>query len=755
MARQWFLLSVVVASLVGLLPATLAMAAGEAIVAGELRIDVTPRSIGVVWFVSGDTDGDSSMTVDFRPAGASGWRPGAPAVRAWPDSVVDGVELGFGSWGTSVVHLEDGADYDLRVTLSDPDGGGATEMLDATTLSVPVAAPRIRHVVPGDGGGSGTSVNPFRGLQAAADAAAPGDTFEVAAGRYAPFQVTTSGTAGAPIAFRGPGDGSAVVDGDGTDRGVVTIGEFDITTAFVIVEGLTITDGAWGIDAQNTQDIVVTGNDVTDVSYGIINRRSNDLERRQTICNNRVVGRTPWPGTGIPDEQGIDLRGWGNTVCHNQVRSFGDCISLEPQHGPSFGNDVYGNDVSHCVDDGIEIDYNQANVRVWSNRVTNARMGVSVQPIYGGPAYIFRNEFFNLESSPIKLNNDPAGVFVAHNTGVMHGNGLSSSTAWSHTVFRNNLFLGTRYAFEFTSSGEGRDFDYGAWGTSRTVEPGGPWFKWDDVRYDRIVDLPAGVEDHGVEVGFQDLVDAALPSAWDTAAAVGRADLRLTSGSDAVDAGVALPNLNDGTTVDGSPDAGAFELGAGRPVYGPTVDVGTRFRDVPVGHVFFDDIHWLADSGVTRGCNPPSNDLFCPDDPVTRGQMAAFLHRALPDLEALGGSSVFQDSTASVFAADIEWLASTGVTRGCNPSANSLFCPDDPVTRGQMAALLVRALGLTSSGTFEFVDDDGIVFERDIERLAEAGITVGCNPPANTLFCPDDSVTRGQMAAFLRRALGP
>ena len=71
-----------------------------------------------------------------------------------------------------------------------------------------------------------------------------------------------------------------------------------------------------------------------------------------------------------------------------------------------------------------------------------------------------------------------------------------------------------------------------------------------------------------------------------------------------------------------------------------------------------------------------------------------------------------------------------------------------------MAAFLVRALGLADDGgENSFVDDDSSVFAGDIERLAAAGITRGCNPPANDRYCPGDPVTRGQMAAFLNRAL--
>jgi hypothetical protein len=72
-----------------------------------------------------------------------------------------------------------------------------------------------------------------------------------------------------------------------------------------------------------------------------------------------------------------------------------------------------------------------------------------------------------------------------------------------------------------------------------------------------------------------------------------------------------------------------------------------------------------------------------------------------------------------------------------------------------MAAFLVRAEGLVrSSGRNLFIDDDDSIFELAIDRLGTAGITQGCNPPVNNRFCPDASVLRGQMAAFLTRALG-
>ncbi|MDJ0496439.1 MAG: ExeM/NucH family extracellular endonuclease [Acidimicrobiia bacterium] len=116
--------------------------------------------------------------------------------------------------------------------------------------------------------------------------------------------------------------------------------------------------------------------------------------------------------------------------------------------------------------------------------------------------------------------------------------------------------------------------------------------------------------------------------------------------------------------------------------------------------------------------------------------------------------SPFTDTVGNIFADDIFWVAQAGITFGCNPPVNDEYCPNDLLTRGQLAAMFVRALYLPASATDYFTDDDTSIFEDDINALAEAGITLGCNPPANDNYCPNDSLTRGQIAAFWHRALG-
>lgn len=164
------------------------------------------------------------------------------------------------------------------------------------------------------------------------------------------------------------------------------------------------------------------------------------------------------------------------------------------------------------------------------------------------------------------------------------------------------------------------------------------------------------------------------------------------------------------------------------------------------GSIYEPDIEWEFVVGITAGCGVR---LFCPSAVVTRGQMAAYLSRALA-LPATDGD-YFTDDDGSIFEGDINRLAQSGITRGC---AETSYCPDAPVTREQMAAFLVRAAKLTDDGGGNlFSDDDTSIFEKDIDKLASAGAAAACNPPTNTNFCPTRQVTRDQMAAIMRRTL--
>ncbi len=179
----------------------------------------------------------------------------------------------------------------------------------------------------------------------------------------------------------------------------------------------------------------------------------------------------------------------------------------------------------------------------------------------------------------------------------------------------------------------------------------------------------------------------------------------------------------------------------------------TTFYDVPTDYWAWQWIDQLYGAGITGGCilDPLQ---YCPEDTVTRAQMAVFLLRGIH-----GASYVPPDASGTVFAdvpssywasAWIEQLASEGVTGGCG---NGNYCPDDTVSRAQMAIFLLRARHGSSyspppaTGIFTDVPV-GYWADAWIEQLAAEGITSGCGPG---IYCPDSPVTRAEMAVFLVR----
>ncbi len=161
------------------------------------------------------------------------------------------------------------------------------------------------------------------------------------------------------------------------------------------------------------------------------------------------------------------------------------------------------------------------------------------------------------------------------------------------------------------------------------------------------------------------------------------------------------------------------------------------------------NIDKIAAAGITKGCNPPVNDRYCPEREITRGEMAAFLRRDL-DLPT-AENDYFSDDGESVFEADINALAEAGIAFGCTETE---FCVRDPLLREELAELFVRAYGFTNpDDTDFFIDDDGNRFEASINAMAANEITLGCNPPENTEYCPTRTLTREEMASFFARAL--
>jgi hypothetical protein len=180
------------------------------------------------------------------------------------------------------------------------------------------------------------------------------------------------------------------------------------------------------------------------------------------------------------------------------------------------------------------------------------------------------------------------------------------------------------------------------------------------------------------------------------------------------------------------------------------------FADVPPGYWAAEYIYKIYSAGITTGCSATPL-MYCPNKSVTRAQMAVFLERGIhgSNYTPPAASGIFDDVPVNYWAAAwIEQLYNEGITGGCG--TNPLrYCPASPVTRAQMAVFLLRAEyggGYTPPAASGIFADVPVTHWAAawIEQLYNEGITGGCG--TNPLrYCPDNPVTRAQMAVFLVR----
>lgn len=171
------------------------------------------------------------------------------------------------------------------------------------------------------------------------------------------------------------------------------------------------------------------------------------------------------------------------------------------------------------------------------------------------------------------------------------------------------------------------------------------------------------------------------------------------------------------------------------------------FRDVSASDYYYDAVKWAAEEGITSGT---SADLFSPSAPCTRAQMVTFLWRAAGSPN-VGGALTFTDvADSAYYAPAVRWAASVGVTSGTGAGR---FSPDDPCTRGQMAAFLYRwQQSPAASGSNPFADvADSDYYYAAVLWAYQKGVTQGVSASA---FAPSAPCTRGQMAMFLYQLKG-
>ena len=188
------------------------------------------------------------------------------------------------------------------------------------------------------------------------------------------------------------------------------------------------------------------------------------------------------------------------------------------------------------------------------------------------------------------------------------------------------------------------------------------------------------------------------------------------------------------------------------------VPITASFADVPLGDTNFGYIEFMYQAGFSNGCSA-SPLLYCPQNAVTRGEMAAFMERSKrgANFTKTATGTVFADVSAGApFAGYIEQMYADGITNGC-ATGPLRYCPNDNVTRAQMAKfLLIAKCGGSyvpaTPGASPFSDVPvGDLFLPWINKLYTLGITTGCATSPTLQYCPNVNVSRAQMAIFIYR----
>lgn len=546
--------------------------AADQIQVGTVVLDPpTLNCLGIVVpITAGDDDHDAQASIRFRKQGTPTWNDALPLLRVRPETVGSesppgdyGLPLPIEQFAGSIFGLEAGAPYEIQVTVTDPDGGDRTQTVTGVTRSAPRFLPANAVMVP---------VANDSQLSNALAVAAPGHVIELAPGNYrGPFTLSRSGTVDDPILLRGSGRTQVTIDATGASHGLTVSG------SHVYVEEITVAGSDWGARLSGADGIVVRNSRFTSVNKGIDAR--NGSHRNFTICDNELEGRLLWPDVSSAtwDQEGIVITGQGHVVCHNTLSGFGDALGLSQETTiPNVAIDFFGNEVLWTGDDGLEIDYGHRNIRAYGNRITNSGMGASVQPAWGGPIYLFRNVFVNQAHSPYKFNNDPTGILVFNNTSVRsNGPGNYGGAAWAQLGyaqadgdwsyvanfrFVNNLVVGTTVPARFTSDIILGEIDHNGW------TPDGAFVF--SQSYANLADVQARSphEANGLILGGQTFAGLAALGG-DYTAFSSPANVALSPGANAVDAGLVLATINDGY-LGSAPDLGAWELGAPIPGYG-------------------------------------------------------------------------------------------------------------------------------------------------------------------------------------------
>jgi len=562
------------------------------------------ETAGIIIKVSG-MDFDETAKIEYRKSGETTYRRGHDFVR------YDGNHM-----ATSLFGLDLASTYELKITLTDPDGvSGTNPVTSSVKTKKEYALPKPLRVV---------KVSTQAQLDSALGKAKPGDEIRLAAGTYAKgihIYGTKSGTAANPITVTSQGTAKPVIKGT-SDGGIELEG-----LSYYVFNNLEVhNESGDGIGMRGCHDIVVRQCYVHDSrpgdytnnifiqhgeeaspaytgNYLILNNKIGDNvhakvdENQGPGATNVNVAGQSYFGICVAYQPGGFLTIRGNTI-YGTVDGIHCCGDeggspvMDPNDLDVLGTwrdqnlDVYDNVIYDCKDDGIECDGHMTNGRIFRNRIGKCENAFSMAPFYPGPLFVIRNYAHGFHQGSFKQNTGVEGitrnVLIYHNTIMEKTRGTTAHCGDEHCLYRgepaleqnfvykNNIFYARGRVYNgdmYTADNYHKNdvFDYNLMYSTRQSDKTYV-YKWvcsygdslNNTRYTSFAAFKAAVkQEKNGKWGDPKLVTSLLKGYPKNSKLL---DLKIQAGSPAIDAGVVIPGINDKYSGKG-PDIGAYEKG--------------------------------------------------------------------------------------------------------------------------------------------------------------------------------------------------
>jgi hypothetical protein len=568
----------------------------------EVKTYANFETAGIIIKVTG-MDFDETAKLEYRKAGTSDYQRGHDFIG------YDGNHMAASLFG-----LDLNTAYEVRITLTDPDGTSGTNPASASLKTKKeYALPKPLRVV---------KVSSQSSLDRAIRNAKPGDEIQLAAGTYAkgihvygskngtaknPITITSQGTA-KPV-IKGTNDGGIELEGVGyfvfnnlevhneSGDGIGMRGCHDIVIRKCYVHDSRPGDYTCNIFIQHSEEAspAYAGN------YLIIDNRIGD-DVHAAVDENQGPGPTnvnvsgqSYFGICVAYQPGPFLTIRGNTI-YGTVDGIHCCGDeggspvMDPDDSDLLDTwrdqnlDVYDNIIYDCKDDGIECDGHMVNGRIFRNRIGKCENAFSAAPFYPGPLFVFRNYAHGFHQGCFKQNTGVEGitrnVLIYHNTFMEKTRGTTAHCGDEHCLYRgepalqqdfvykNNIFYARGRVYNgdmYTPDNYHKNdvFDYNLMFSPRQTDKTYA-YKWvcsygdalNNTRYATFSAFRAAVkQEKNGKWGDPKLVTTPLKGYPKDSKLL---DLKLQAGSPAIDAGVPIPGINDGYSGK-APDIGAWE----------------------------------------------------------------------------------------------------------------------------------------------------------------------------------------------------